>query len=239
MYSSFITLDRKILEWEWYKNANVSRLFIHCLIKANWQDKKYEGIMIKRSTFMTSYGKLSTETGLSVKEVRTALKKLISTGELEVNEPKSGKKGKAFTLVTVCKYDDYQTINRNRGTEGAQEGHRKGTEGAQKGQLLTIYNNNNNNNNENNNVVIRAAEENLKLLLEDEKYITAMTTKFNISADQLEEFYQTFNEHLIQTKNDVRDLKDYTSHFLSWYCKKYNVDRRTGKRNIRTRKVDL
>lgn len=238
MHGTFITLDRKILHWEWYKNPKVSKLFIHCLIKANWEDKSYEGIMIHRSTFMTSYAKLSEETGLSVKEVRTALAKLISTGELKVNEPKSQKKGKPYTLVTVCKYDDYQKINKNRGKQGASEGQAKGKERASEGQLLTIYNNKNNYNNNNNDIVIRGAEANLKLLMEDDKYTEAIMTKFNMNLDQLKDFYETFNQHLIETKNDSKNLTDYASHFLSWYCKKHNINRRTGKRNP-TRRVDL
>ncbi|MFC4739222.1 hypothetical protein ACFO3U_04385 [Flavobacterium ponti] len=33
----FIPLQRTILEWQWYQNSNVARLFIHILLKSNFR----------------------------------------------------------------------------------------------------------------------------------------------------------------------------------------------------------
>ena len=40
---SYIKIDRKILDWEWYRNLNTCRLFFHLLLKANWKDGRFEG----------------------------------------------------------------------------------------------------------------------------------------------------------------------------------------------------
>ncbi|MEQ2852016.1 hypothetical protein AAAV41_08580, partial [Hominiventricola filiformis] len=98
-----IKIDRRILEWEWYKDLNTCRLFFHLLLRANWKDGRFQGMEIPRGSLVTSYNNLAAETGLSVKNVRTALKHLETTGEVAVNRhPK-------FSVVTVNNYNLYQS----------------------------------------------------------------------------------------------------------------------------------
>lgn len=101
----FITLDRKILTWGWYTDVNTKTLFIHCLLKANYKAGAYKGMDIPRGTFVTSYNNLAKETGLSVSQVRTALKHLELTCELtRTSHPK-------FLVITVNNYDLYQRVD--------------------------------------------------------------------------------------------------------------------------------
>lgn len=103
--SGWIKLHRRLLEWEWYSDLKVSRLFIHCLLLANYEDSKWRGIDIKKGSFISSLGNLSQSSGLTIREVRTALTKLKSTGELT-------SKGHAeYSVFTVVKYEDYQSID--------------------------------------------------------------------------------------------------------------------------------
>jgi DNA-binding transcriptional ArsR family regulator len=76
----FIKLSKNILEWQWYTDSNVCRLFIHILLKANFKQNKWQGIEINVGEFVTSIEKLHIETGLSVQSVRTALNKLKESG---------------------------------------------------------------------------------------------------------------------------------------------------------------
>ena len=69
----YIKIDRKILNWEWYGNINTKVVFLHMLLKANWQDGKFEGEERPRGSFVSSYTKLAKETNMTVKEVRTAI----------------------------------------------------------------------------------------------------------------------------------------------------------------------
>ena len=101
----FIKFYRSILDWEWYSDTNTMRIFIHCLLKANYQDKKWQGITIQRGSFITSLENLAFETGLSVMQVRTALKKLNVTNEITSQSTSRN------TLITVNNYDKYQTDN--------------------------------------------------------------------------------------------------------------------------------
>lgn len=110
MDGNYIKISRSILEWEWYGNINTCRLFLHMLLKANWKDGRFEGKDIPRGSFVSSYPRLADECGLTVNEVRTALKHLISTGEITV------KAHAKYSVFTVVKYNDYQEVN-SQGTD--------------------------------------------------------------------------------------------------------------------------
>lgn len=134
MSEGWICLHRKMLEWEWYDDANATRLFIHCLLKANHGDKKWRGIEVKRGSFITSYDSLSKELGLTVKQIRTALTKLKRTSEV------ASKSNSQHTVLTVINYDQYQDEGKQKGGQGASEGQAGGKQGA------TTNNENNDNN---------------------------------------------------------------------------------------------
>lgn len=104
MGDGWIKLFRRFLEWEWYDQTSMVRLFLHLLLKANYEDKKWHGIVIKRGQLVTSFTNLSAETGLSIQVVRSCLDKLQSTGE--VNKQSTSQ----YTIITVCKFADYQQV---------------------------------------------------------------------------------------------------------------------------------
>lgn len=114
---SYITLSRKILNWEWYSDINTKTLFLHMLLKANWKDGRFCGEEIKRGSFASSYAKLALETGLSVQNVRTAINHLKSTGEITVNQHV---KYSVFTINNYCKYQLTNTQNNSQATDNQQ-----------------------------------------------------------------------------------------------------------------------
>lgn len=106
MGEPFIKLYKKLLKWEWYEDTNTFRLFMHCLLKANWKAGEWHGMTINPGQFVTSLPKLSKETGLSIQQTRTALTHMISTGEI------TDKSYSKFRVITVNKWSDYQEVNR-------------------------------------------------------------------------------------------------------------------------------
>lgn len=78
----FVKLPRTFLEWQWYDDINTCKLMLHLLLKANFKRKQWRGQDILPNQLITSFEKLSIETGLSVSKVRTALKKLIDTKDV-------------------------------------------------------------------------------------------------------------------------------------------------------------
>lgn len=100
--SDYIKLYRSLLEWEWYKNINTKVLFIHMLLKANWKDGKFEGKVIPRGSFVSSLAKLADETDLTIREVRTAISHLETSGELTI------KRHSKYSVFTIKNYTLYQ-----------------------------------------------------------------------------------------------------------------------------------
>ena len=102
MSLGWVKLHRQLLQWEWYDDVNTSRLFIHCLLRANHSDNNWRGNNIKRGSFITSLESLSKETKLTVSQIRTSLSKLISTGEL------ASKSQARNRVITVLEYNRWQ-----------------------------------------------------------------------------------------------------------------------------------
>lgn len=115
--NGFIKLHRQILEWEWYEDKNCRLVFIHCLLKANFKDKRWRGKEVKRGSFITSLGNLSDEVGISKQQLRTVLEKLGKTGEITAKGQGNN------TLVVINKYNDYQCFTEEKSPENNDEQH--------------------------------------------------------------------------------------------------------------------
>ena len=115
--TGFICLYRQITQWEWYKNPNTFRLFIHLLLMANYADGRFEGEIIKRGEYVTSLPSLADQTSLTIQQARTALDHLKSTGEI------TDRKTNRYRVITIVNYDRYQIDNRqnNRPSTGEQQ----------------------------------------------------------------------------------------------------------------------
>ena len=111
MGKRYIKLYEQIVNWEWYKNPNVFRVFLHCLLTANFTDGRFEGVDVKRGQLVTSLPSLAKQTSLSIQQVRTSLLHLISTGEL------TSKAYPKYRVITVVKYDEYQADNRQNNSQ--------------------------------------------------------------------------------------------------------------------------
>ena len=102
MNIGWVKLHRQFKDWEWYNKSEMVHLFIHCLIKSNFKDGSFQGIECKKGSFITSLKHLSDETNISIQTIRTCLKKLQLTKEIEV------KSTNKLTQITICNYDSYQ-----------------------------------------------------------------------------------------------------------------------------------
>lgn len=111
MKGNFIVLFRKFTQWEWYTDVNVKTVFLHCLLKANWETKTWRGSTIERGSFVTSWKHLADETGLSVRQVRTACQKLENTGEL------TRKCQGSNSLIVVNNYNQYQDFDKRNDSQ--------------------------------------------------------------------------------------------------------------------------
>lgn len=100
----YIRLYRSLLNWEWYTDSNTKDLFIHLLLTANYEPKKWRGITVERGQRVYSRVTLSKELHMSEQCIRTALNHLISTGEV------TSQATPQYSIVTIKNYDNYQQI---------------------------------------------------------------------------------------------------------------------------------
>jgi len=161
MNQGFIYLHRQFLNWEWYNDNNTKSLFIHLLLKANHKDNKHRGILIKRGQLMTGLDLLNFETKISIQSLRTSLKRLVNTKEINIQVTNK------YRIITICKYNDYQTHQQatNKQTNNQSTSNQQTTN-----NQSTANNNDNkenNDNNENKKDVFVFRKELLKLGVED------------------------------------------------------------------------
>ena len=108
--SGYIRLHRKLIDWEWFGDAETLKLFLWLLLEANFRDRMFRGRLVRRGQVLTEFRTIAYKTGLSVRSVRTRIKRLISTHELTQESTRS------YTLLTICKYKDYNPLSESSDT---------------------------------------------------------------------------------------------------------------------------
>ncbi len=100
--SGWIKIHRRITEWEWYSDANTFRLFMHLLLTANYEDKRWRNIVVKRGQLVTGRQELAQALRLSERQIRTSLDKLKMSGVIATQTTNQ------YSLITIGKYDLFQ-----------------------------------------------------------------------------------------------------------------------------------
>ena len=104
------------MDWEWYDDANTKAVFLHCLLRANYENAKWHGIDIPRASFLTSVATLSKELKLSTQKIKTALRHLSKvTNEITIKTTPN------YSIITVNNFDFYNPINKQINEEETNE----------------------------------------------------------------------------------------------------------------------
>ena len=139
--NGFIKIERKIQKWEWYDDLNMCGFFLHLLLLANWEDRRWHGIVIKRGSFVTSYRKLAESVKRSAPTICRWLKQLSETGEVTVET------NHRYTVISIVSYDFYQSKKTEKETLKKHKGNTEETLSEHRLYTTEQYNNNNNKNN--------------------------------------------------------------------------------------------
>lgn len=111
----WVKLHRKFLEWQWFKKPEMISIFIFLLLKANHNGAFWQLQEIKRGQLITSIENISNSTGISFQSVRTCLKKLENSGE--INKQTTNK----YTIITICNYDSYQADQQTKNSKSTNK----------------------------------------------------------------------------------------------------------------------
>ena len=118
----FVIIYRSVIRsWGWRDDVTLLGFFVYCILRANYRDAEYHGIMIKRGSFLTSYKSLASDTGLTIHKVRTAIEKLEKFGEISARS-ENGK----YTVISITNYDKYQDVGQADGKLTASYGQADG-----------------------------------------------------------------------------------------------------------------
>ncbi len=227
--ASFITVDRKILKWEWYQDVKVFHLFLYFLLRANWEDGRWKGIEVKRGQLITGRLQLSKDTGLSEMEIRTCRKKLIATGEITV------KITNKYSIITICKYDTYQTKYDQSNQQNNQQVNQQVTnEQPTSNQQVTTNNTLNNNKEESNNKKFNTMPtpecfNGLPEMTRGKAYeLVFITQKVKLSNDDLDGMWEVFKIQHLTGKKWYAATEDVYSHYINWIKKQKFERNETG-----------
>ena len=124
---SYIKLDRKISEWEWFNDGNMLKVWIYLLTHAQFKDSRFQGHEVKRGEVITGRKILAQRLNMSEKQVRTCLEKLKKTEEVAI------KTTNKYSVITILKWAEYQCVDDDNGQQQVQQTASNGpTEGQQR-----------------------------------------------------------------------------------------------------------
>ncbi len=158
----WIKIHRQMLDWEWYKDCHVKDVFIHLLLRANHQDNRWQGIVVRRGQVITGRKALAEELGFSEQSIRTSLNRLKSTNEITI------KSTKKYSLITIVNYDLYQTNDlevTNKSTNNLTN-----SQPTTNQQLTTNKNEKNDKNEKNNNIFMTPSLEEIENYIKEKNY---------------------------------------------------------------------
>lgn len=102
MNDGFIKIYRSLMGWEWYQDSNTTRVFLHLLLNANWEDSRYRGHEVPKGSLVCGRKKLAEDLGLSEQEIRTSINHLKSTNEITI------KSTNRFSIITIINWEKFQ-----------------------------------------------------------------------------------------------------------------------------------
>ena len=97
-----ISLPRSILNRGWGNNPIIFYVFVNLVMRANWKDEEWQGIVIRRGELVTSVRNLAHELRITDNQVKYALCCLQKDKQIFI------KSTNKFSNITICDYDSYQ-----------------------------------------------------------------------------------------------------------------------------------
>lgn len=106
----FVYLHRQFMDSKLYKDSQAVHLWLHLILKANHADTvvmtDIGEMIVGRGQMITGRPTLVMETFIPDNKVRSLLRTFESKGMI-----KTESKERKFSLITICKYDDFQAQN--------------------------------------------------------------------------------------------------------------------------------
>lgn len=128
----FVKVSRKILESDLIREPVTFTVFMYLLLAASYRCDEYCGKEIRRGEVATSYPRIALATGITQRQARTAIGKLVRSGRVSV------RKYAKFSVVTLINYEKYQGMSDRKSQESQKD---DSPEDSQMSPLKEIKNN--------------------------------------------------------------------------------------------------
>lgn len=212
MAEGWIKIHRKISGWEWYNDLPVFKLFIHLLLTANHEDKKWKGKKILKGQLLTSRSNLAKQCGLTVQQVRTALDKLSVTNEITIKTTKG--KNYGSHLISILNWEKYQLSNQETNQANNPTGNLLSTiKQPFNNHLSTSTKELKNEENVKNEKKMSAHAEKI---FSDTAYYEHIRMNWRVNDDQIRLMLADFEMNLLANNKQHSEYGDYKSHFQNW-----------------------
>lgn len=113
---NWIKLYRHIRDWQWFQHPSMVHILVHIMLKGA-PEVQANGKLLWQ--FSTSYRTLSSETGISIRTIRTCIEKLKKSGEIGVSFFPTHQ----ISVITLSDYDSYEAANTQADTMLTQYRH--------------------------------------------------------------------------------------------------------------------
>lgn len=236
----WIKLHRSLTEWEWFNKSEMVQIFIYLLLKANYEDRKWQGIIIKKGQILTNYSVLQIELNISLQKARTCLERLKSTGEILVETTRK------HLLITVCNFDKYQEYNSFSNTIATRLQHDCNTETTTTKEIKEVKNNNLSTYNAHarEDTIPPDLQDCYNILSTDRSWHEAVLMNIHsrgyrhIMFEQLDEYLTLFFQKLKADGTDFKQPRDAKQHFSNWLLIQLEKQKNESNRNPHSRKQE-
>lgn len=108
MGNEWITINKDVFDIGRYESLNVFRVFLYFLTHAAQKPRFDRGVRLECGQVIVTMDKVCEATGLTAREYRTAISKLIkdkqTTNERQTIDKRTTNK---FSIITICNFDSY------------------------------------------------------------------------------------------------------------------------------------
>lgn len=206
--AGWLKLYRKLLNWEWYHDNNVKVLFLHLLLTAKYEQTQWKGITVRRGQLLTTMKALSYELGLSVKQLRTAIRKLSSSGDVSIETHSR------YSIITVTNFESYQGDDMENEAMDVDDAAFQPTV-----RTKTVTFNTD-------------KERQYQSQMEQDKYWQEVVCmRYHLTPQQFQQELTTFWMDAATRVKPHRDIVDAKNHFCNWYQNRQRIIENDKQRN--------
>lgn len=215
MNKGYINLHRKLLDSGMLRNHSLFTLWVYCLLKANHKPNTFiwngEHITIQRGQFISGRKEIAKELNMNESCTYRNLKKLEKLGNVNI------KSNNKFSLITICKYNTYQTPQVQSEQHFEQQVNNKRTTSEQQ------VNTNNNDKNDNNEKKELGASEKKSFVTPNQlktiEECVSVAEYEGYKKEEGEKFFHYYNAQGWKRGGSGLVITDLVSAFRSWIIK--------------------